>query len=47
MMRAMIRSDLFRNFIGGFLLGVIALIALAPADRTDTLRSAIESLYKA
>jgi hypothetical protein len=47
MMRTLIRSDLFRNFIGGFLLGVVALVALSPADRTDTLRSAIESLYKA
>jgi hypothetical protein len=46
-MRTLIRSDLFRNFLSGFVMGVVALIALSPADRTDTLRTAIESLYKA
>lgn len=46
-MRTMIRSDLFRNFIGGFLLGAAALVALSPAEGTDTLKSKIESIYKA
>lgn len=46
-MRAMIRSDLFRNFLGGFLLGVVALVALSPSDRTDTLKAKIEAIYKA
>lgn len=47
MMRAMIRSDLFRNFVGGFLLGAAALVALSPADGTDTLKAKIEAIYKA
>ncbi|MFD1612861.1 hypothetical protein ACFSCW_13725 [Sphingomonas tabacisoli] len=46
-MRTMIRSDLFRNFMGGFLLGAAALVALSPAEGTDTLKSKIESIYKA
>ena len=46
-MRAMIRSDLFRNFVGGFLLGAVALVALSPSDRTDTLKAKIEAIYKA
>ena len=46
-MRTLIRSDLFRNFIGGFLLGAVALVALSPADSTDTLKSRIEAIYKA
>lgn len=46
-MRSMIRSDLFRNFIGGFLLGAMALVALSPAEGTDTLKAKIESIYKA
>jgi hypothetical protein len=46
-MRTLIRSDLFRNFIGGFLLGAVALVALSPADGTDTLKARIEAIYKA
>ena len=41
------RSDLFRSLSGGFLMGVVALVALTPAEGTDTLKSKIESIYKA
>lgn len=47
MMRALLRSDLFRNFMGGFLMGAVALVALSPGEGTDTLRAKIESIYKA
>ena len=46
-MRNLIRSDLFRNFMGGFLMGAAALVALSPAEGTDTLKAKIESIYKA
>jgi hypothetical protein len=46
-MRTLIRSDLFRNFLGGFLLGATTLVALSPAEGTDTLKAKIESIYKA
>ena len=46
-MRAIMRSDLFRNFASGFLLGAVALVALSPSDRTDTLKAKIEAIYKA
>ena len=46
-MRTLFRSDLFRNFMGGFLMGAAALVALTPADGTDSLKAKIESIYKA
>lgn len=46
-MRNLIRSDLFRNFTGGFLMGVMALVALTPAEGSDALKSKIEAIYKA
>lgn len=46
-MRTLIRSDLFRNFLGGFLMGAAALVALSPAEGTDTLKAKFESIYKA
>ncbi len=44
---SMFRSDLFRSLSGGFLMGVIALVAMTPVEGTDTLKSKIESIYKA
>lgn len=46
-MRALLRSDIFRGFMGGFLLGATALVALTPAEGTDTLKAKIEAIYKA
>jgi hypothetical protein len=46
-MRTLFRSDLFRSLTGGFAMGVAALIALTPAEGTDTLRAKIEAIYKA
>jgi hypothetical protein len=46
-MRTLFRSDLFRSLTGGFAMGVAALIALTPAESTDTLRAKIEAIYKA
>ena len=46
-MRNMIRSDLFRNFMSGFLMGAVALVALTPADGADAFKSNIDSIYKA
>jgi hypothetical protein len=46
-MSKLIRSDLFRNFMGGFAMGVMALVALTPAEGTDTLRAKIEAIYRA
>ena len=46
-MRKLIRSDLFRNFMSGFMMGAVALVAMTPADGADTLKSKIESIYKA
>ena len=46
-MRTLFRSDLFRSFMGGFLMGAVALVALSPAEGTDTIKSKIESIYMA
>jgi hypothetical protein len=46
-MRALMKSDLFRNFLGGFVLGAVALVTLTPAEGAETLRDRIESIYKA
>jgi len=44
-MRAIIMSDLFRNFLGGFLLGAVALFALQPQDSRAEIRSDVVALY--
>jgi hypothetical protein len=46
-MIALLRSDLFRSLGGGFLMGVVALVAMTPAEGTDTLKAKIESIYRA
>lgn len=46
-MRSLIRSDLFRNFMGGFLMGAVALVALSPGEGAGSLKAKIESIYKA
>ena len=46
-MRSMFRSDLVRSLMSGFAMGVAALVALAPAEGTDTLKAKIEAIYKA
>jgi hypothetical protein len=46
-MNALFRSDLFRSLGGGFLMGVVALVAMTPAEGTDTLKAKIESIYRA
>ena len=40
-----LRSDLFRNFIGGFLVGAIGILTLQPAEQTDELKSLVKSAY--
>lgn len=43
-MTTILKSDLFRNFLGGFALGAVALFVLLPEDgQAETPRSAIES----
>lgn len=43
-MTNILRSDLFRNFLGGFALGAIALFVLLPEDgQAESARPAIES----
>ncbi|NNM76892.1 hypothetical protein HJG53_08270 [Sphingomonas sp. ID1715] len=46
-MRALFRSDLFRSLTGGFVMGFAALVAMTPAEGTDTLKAKIEAIYKA
>lgn len=46
-MRTLIHSDLFRSLGGGFMMGIIALVAMTPAEGTETLKSKIESIYRA
>jgi hypothetical protein len=46
-MRSLFRSDLFRSLTGGFVMGVAALVAMTPAEGTDTLKAKIESIYRA
>jgi hypothetical protein len=46
-MRALFQSDLFRSLTGGFVMGLAALVALTPAEGTNTLKSKIEAIYKA
>jgi hypothetical protein len=46
-MCSLFRSDLFRSLTGGFVMGVAALVAMTPAEGTDTLKAKIESIYRA
>ena len=46
-MRAMFRSDLFRSLTGGFVMGLAALVAMTPAEGTETLKAKVESIYRA
>ena len=46
-MRALFRSDLFRNFVGGFVLGAVALIAWAPADQSAALKDRVSQVAQA
>jgi hypothetical protein len=43
-MRALFRSDLFRNFLGGFALGAVALFALQPADQSAALKDRVAAV---
>lgn len=36
-MTTILRSDLFRNFMGGFVIGAVALFALQPDDARATI----------
>lgn len=47
MMHKLIKSDLFRSLTSGFLLGAATLVALTPAEGTDSLKAKIEAIYKA
>lgn len=43
-MTTILKSDLFRNFLGGIAIGAIALFVLLPEDgRAESARPAIES----
>jgi hypothetical protein len=46
-MSGFLKSDLVRSLMGGFAMGAIALVALTPAEGTETLRAKIEAIYKA
>lgn len=46
-MSAFIRSDLFRSLSGGFFMGIVALVAMTPAEGTETLKAKFESIYRA
>ncbi len=46
-MRALFRSDLIRSLMSGFAMGAMALVALSPAEGTDTLKAKFEAIYKA
>lgn len=47
MMRSFLKSDLFRSLMGGFAMGTAALVAMTPAEGTDTLKAKIEAIYQA
>jgi hypothetical protein len=46
-MRALFRSDLVRNFMGGFLLGAIALVGFAPAEQSAALKDRVATVAQA
>lgn len=45
-MRAFIRSDLVRNFLGGFVLGVVGLVTLLPSAQAEALKDNISSVVR-
>ena len=44
-MHSFVRSDLFRNFMGGFVLGAVALIAMQPQAETQALKARVAAVY--
>lgn len=44
-MSQFLKSDLFRNFLGGFALGAIALVAIQPMENRQELGANISALY--
>ena len=44
-MRKFLRSDLFRNWLGGFVVGVIGIVALQPAAGAEELKTRVHSAY--
>lgn len=43
-MTTILKSDLFRNFLGGFAIGAVAMFVLVPEDgRAESARPVIES----
>ena len=45
-MRAFMKSDLFRNWLGGFVLGVVGIMTLSPAAQTAELKTRIADAYQ-
>ena len=45
-MRTLFRSDVFRNFLGGFVLGAAALVAFQPADQSAALKDRVQAVAK-
>lgn len=43
-MRGFLRSDLFRNFMGGFVLGAVALVAMQPAEQSAALKDRVAAV---
>jgi hypothetical protein len=39
--RTILRSDLFRSLVGGFLLGAATLVVLQPAEQSEALKERI------
>ena len=44
-MSQFLKSDVFRNFLGGFALGAIALVAMQPVESRQELGANISALY--
>lgn len=43
-MTTILKSDLFRNFLGGFAIGAVAMFVLVPEDgKAEAFRPAVES----
>lgn len=43
-MTTILKSDLFRNFLGGFAIGAVAMFVLVPEDgRAESARPSVES----
>ena len=46
-MTQFLKSDLFRSFAGGFVLGTIMLFSMQPAGAFEELGAKVQSLYAA